>query len=381
MSEPATRQPPLPPAKQARECKRATTLYLQRDLLATDILGLMAQLHGACLHRLAAATGQDLQGLHQGAAALKHGGTPLPGPLLKRLMNVETAYQVTRHLHEVKACAFVAELDEALGKLSGASDCRPSPASSPVSQGGPAISGKASSTSTACTLGATAPPPTTASASCSTTASPTTSASQRPSATTRRSVGSVTSRPKRRTCAVQTAPQQPARSAGAATAERQAANCIAAPDAAHEKGPPERRARRVLKQTLSDASTALPEDEPTHAEVCEAVSSLPHEVRGDVLPLPLEPVSHQLLPEVAVHCAVARMALKAAGYNEAECGDDYILNAYGAKSAEKCYLAGLENDLITAEGTLNSTGSPADLIANDIGLRMLAVFLQVPTGG
>ena len=74
-----------------------------------------AQTLGACLARLAAAMGQDLQGLHQGAAALRRGGAPLVGPILKRLLNVETAYQVTRHLREVRARALVQELDEALG--------------------------------------------------------------------------------------------------------------------------------------------------------------------------------------------------------------------------------------------------------------------------
>ena len=75
-------------------------------------LVLLGDLHHAALVRLSEASRLPIQGLYQGARALR-----LPSDLTKRLHNLDVAYAWCCHVTAQKCSALLAEIERTLSKM------------------------------------------------------------------------------------------------------------------------------------------------------------------------------------------------------------------------------------------------------------------------
>ena len=82
--------------------------YLRSMALNGEVVGLLAELHGQCLRLLCDDMGKDFCGLSVAARAA--GKIGLSGRLVRKLMQIDVAFAVSRHLNSVKASDFVGEL-------------------------------------------------------------------------------------------------------------------------------------------------------------------------------------------------------------------------------------------------------------------------------
>ena len=84
--------------------------------MALDCMAVLGPLHGHVLRKLAADTGVDFMGLEQAARFCRKAGY-IDNRISKKIVALDTAFNVVRHLHAARASRFIAEVEDMLASV------------------------------------------------------------------------------------------------------------------------------------------------------------------------------------------------------------------------------------------------------------------------